>query len=512
MQIFSSVPYTTKTSGVGGSIIARTLLFASIVLCLGFCVSIALAAEAPEVDRPAWDPVRPGAEPSGDSTEADREVASSREQRGTESNQASDRPEPLASLRSANRPRTLVDAVSMGSEGEVQVVEGSPEYQIHLGNPGSTYYPPNESLSFEVGTACPPMTPEPREVLWMDMEYLVWWAQGHYVPPLVTTGTAASLGVLRHPDTSILYGSEGLNGGANSGVRLGLGWWLAPEWALEGNVLWLADMKANYSVSSTGDPLLARPFMNVVTGVEDSHIVAFPATVAGNLSISSTSRFQGAELLLRRTIHSRSDCRLDARDRFTGRWDALLGYRFNRLDDDLVVNEMLEAAGPSTIELYDLFETNNDFHGIDMGMNAVFHYNRWSLEMLAKMALGNTRSRAWISGETVTTAGGAVDNDPGGMLALTTNIGSYTKNNMAVIPELGVTLGFDISKRFRATFGYTFIYWSNVARAGSQVDRNLNPTYFPNNGPAAGAAQPEFTFVTSDYWTQGMNFGLEWHF
>ena len=174
-------------------------------------------------------------------------------------------------------------------------------------------------------------------------------------------------------------------------------------------------------------------------------------------------------MLLRRTIHSRSDCRFDAGDRYAYRWDVLLGYRFNRLDDDVLINERIEAAGPSTIELYDLFDSNNDFHGVDMGMNAVFRHNRWSLELLAKMALGNTRSRVSIDGATVTTSvGGVVDNDVGGMLALSTNIGNYTQNNMAVIPELGVTLGFDITQRFRATFGYTFIYWSNLARAGAR--------------------------------------------
>ena len=487
------------------------------VLCLAFCATVllsgeAVSAEAERDERPAWDPLRPGDESTSDAHDQKNEATIAREDRVSESTEISEPRESVARLRSANRPATPINEVSTGVYGETQIVEGSPQYQIDFGTPSGEYYPPNESLSFAVGSACPPPVTASRETAWFAAEYLLWWSQGHYVPPLVTTGPVASLGVLRHPDTEILYGASGLNGDANSGVRLDLGWWLAPEWALEANLLWLAEMKANYSVSSTGAPLLARPFTNVVTGDEDSHLVAFPATLSGALAISSTTRFKGAELLLRRTIHSASDCRLNAADRHAYRWDVLLGYRGNQLTDDLMIGESVQTAGQTTIELYDLFDTTNDFHGIDMGVNAVLRRNRWSFEVLAKMALGNVRSRVLIDGATVTTAGGVVDNDPGGMLALTTNMGSYTQNNMAVIPELGVTVGFDISKRFRATFGYTFIYWSTVARAGAQIDKNLNPSYFPNNGPAAGAAQPEFVFVTGDYWTQGMNLGLEFHF
>jgi hypothetical protein len=483
-----------------------------LAICITFPLAMETAsAEVRQTNRPVWSDSRPGDDSAADATELDAGKRSSGEDHASE---PADVSEPLAADRSVARTsRTPISEVSVRNPEPVQgVVVPYPDNGFGVGGSAPSHWPPNESLSFDVGVVCPPPCSEPREFVWGSLDYLLWWSRGHYVPPLVTTGTVASLGVLGQPGTEILFGARSLNGSANSGGRLELGWWLAPEWAVEGNVLWLADMQANYNVSSTGDPLLARPFTNIVTGLADSHIVAFPGTVAGSLSISSTSRFRGGEILLRRTIHSQADCRFDAVDRYSCRWDILLGYRFNRLDDDLMIRESLEAAGPSTIELYDLFDTNNDFHGVDMGLNAVFRHNRWSLELLAKMALGNIRSRVWIDGATVTTSGGVVDNDVGGMLALATNIGSYTENNMAVIPELGVNLGFDITKRCRATFGYTFIYWSNVARAGSQIDQNLNPSYFPNNGPIAGGAQPEFTLITGDYWAQGMNFGLELHF
>lgn len=79
------------------------------------------------------------------------------------------------------------------------------------------------------------------------------------------------------------------------------------------------------------------------------------------------------------------------------------------------------------------------------------------------------------------------------------------------MPELGITLGYDFTCRLRATFGYTFLYWSKVARPGEQIDTELNPSQFPP-GTLVGAPHPQFVFHTSDFWAQGLNFGLEYRF
>ena len=78
-----------------------------------------------------------------------------------------------------------------------------------------------------------------------------------------------------------------------------------------------------------------------------------------------------------------------------------------------------------------------------------------------------------------------------------------------------MTLGYNITPRVKATFGYTFLYWSNVARPGNQIDRNINPVNIPTSGaqglgPAGGP--PTFNFQQSGYWAQGLNFGLEFRF
>ena len=47
------------------------------------------------------------------------------------------------------------------------------------------------------------------------------------------------------------------------------------------------------------------------------------------------------------------------------------------------------------------------------------------------------------------------------------------------MPEIGFTLGYDLTSRLKATVGYTLLYWSNVARPGDQIDLNVDSRQFP---------------------------------
>ena len=127
-----------------------------------------------------------------------------------------------------------------------------------------------------------------------------------------------------------------------------------------------------------------------------------------------------------------------------------------------------------------------------------------------KIGLGRTNSRVIIDGRTTTTVPGQGSSTfVGDLLAQETNIGQYSKSQFAVVPELGVTLGYDLTCRLRATFGYTFLYWSQVARPANQLDTNASQ--LPPETPTS-SHQPAFAFNMSDYWAQGMNFGLEYRF
>ena len=107
------------------------------------------------------------------------------------------------------------------------------------------------------------------------------------------------------------------------------------------------------------------------------------------------------------------------------------------------------------------------------------------------------------------TAEGASTTSRGGLLALPSNIGSYTANRFSVIPEVQANLGYQITENIRVFGGYSFLYWANVARSGGQIDLNVNPTLLPNNGPPSGANRPAFQLHDTNFWAHGFNIGLE---
>ncbi|NLS96728.1 MAG: BBP7 family outer membrane beta-barrel protein [Planctomycetaceae bacterium] len=359
-----------------------------------------------------------------------------------------------------------------------------------------------------------PLAPPYRSRLWLDFEYLMWWLEGSRTPPLVTSGIGGSVGILGETGTDVLFPTSLLNSDMRSGFRAGATYWFDNERqiGIDGDYLIMLEESEHFSISSDGNPVLARPYFDVVAGHEDSHVFAFPDAAIGTIAISSDSCFQAAGICLRKAILETNDVVLPGDDGAGSRVDWVVGYRFVQLDEGLTINESFEAAGPTRFDLHDSFDAENTFHGVNLGMLAEMRCWGFSLELAMLLALGHSSADVVIDGTTTTTAGGAPAVSDGGLLALATNSGSYTQNNLAAIPELGVTLGYNITQRLRATLGYSFIYWSRVARPGEQIDRNLNPSYFPDNGPPAGAPLPEFVFMTSDMWIQGIDFGVDFRF
>jgi Putative beta barrel porin-7 (BBP7) len=116
-----------------------------------------------------------------------------------------------------------------------------------------------------------------------------------------------------------------------------------------------------------------------------------------------------------------------------------------------------------------------------------------------------------IAGSTfVAVPGTATTETAGGLLTQPSNIGGFEHDEFAVVPEFGVNLKYQISCCLEASFGYTLIYFSDVARPGDQVDLRVDPRQITD--PAAATPFPAFNFADSDYWVQGINAGLELRF
>ena len=100
--------------------------------------------------------------------------------------------------------------------------------------------------------------------------------------------------------------------------------------------------------------------------------------------------------------------------------------------------------------------------------------------------------------------------DPGALLALESNSGTFSRDEFSVVSEFGATLGYALSARSRFLVGYTFIYWPNVVRAGEQIDLNVNTDLLPPPQATDDPEVPAFAFNETNFWAQGISLGLEY--
>jgi hypothetical protein len=345
---------------------------------------------------------------------------------------------------------------------------------------------------------------------WARAEYLAFWVRGANTPPLVTTspeGTpVGQAGVL--PNADILFGNERINTAARSGGRFTLGYWCDPceTLGIEDSFFFVGNGNQAYSNSSSGDPILARPFFNTDSGENDAVLIAFPAIVVGSIDITSSRNIYSNDLRLRRGLYA--DC--------CRRFDVLAGYRYFYLGEGLHIRTDTTSLGGTeppvgtTFAVQDLFNTQNNFNGGQLGFNYQMYRGCWTLDVLASVALGGVSQRVRINGSTVITP---PDEDPvtneGGILALASNSGQHDRTVFGVLPELQVNLRYQWTPLWRVSFGYTFMALTNVVRPGDQISLDLDPAQFP---PGQAGTFPQFTFQNSDVWVQGLSVGIETNF
>lgn len=338
----------------------------------------------------------------------------------------------------------------------------------------------------------------------------MWWSHGGYVPPLVTTGPAATNGFLGSPGVSTLLGNGPLTSSFQQGFRTGFVWYCGPcmTWGLDGNFFMLGNSGSTYAFASNamGDPLLARPFFNVNDGIPYSELVSYPGVLQGGIKVSTGSSLWGADLNLRRNITQWDNSRLDF----------LAGYRHLTLDEYVDIDESsvgLPGSVASGLNAYafDRFRTTNNFNGGQIGLAYECTRGAWVLDIRGKVAFGITSQNVDISGgQGINNPNGSTTIYQGGLLALPSNIGSFSKNEFSVVPELTLNLGYNITDHCRVFVGGNFLYWTNVVRPGNEIDTNVNINQIPNftTSTNAGGVHPSVQFHEKDYWAMGLNFGF----
>jgi hypothetical protein len=371
-----------------------------------------------------------------------------------------------------------------------------------------------------------------------SVDTLIWWTRGNPLPPLVTTSTTDPFstpqgvaGVLGQATTQILFGNQQVDTFAHSGARLNLGYWLVDGefWGVEGHYLGLGTAGTDFqrsdnfsNTSLTNQEILARPFFNTQTGLQDSAIVAFP---------NYTLNFQGGTFLvnLDGSVHVRTSNNVQSAGAglrhllwidFTSQWrlDLVGGYRLFRADDSVTISDSFVTAGgplaPTTFASSDHFGASNVFNGGEIGVSSQYRLaQRLSMSATGKIALGDVHERVTITGANSISTLGSTLTSSGGLLTQPSNIGTYTRDRFGILPEVQFNFRYDLTKNWRATIGYTAIWLNRVQRSGSAIDTTLNPSQI-NGGTLAGSPRPAFgnslfPWQDTSYWAQGMNLGLE---
>lgn len=407
-----------------------------------------------------------------------------------------------------------------------------------------------------------------RERFWFRGDYIAGWTNGMSLPPLVTTspdGTPRNIpfaianvdanqnvanpqvagfkrvpiaGVLGYPNTTVLFGNQRVNNRYRPGGQFTFGMWLTPSRMLgiEGDYLALADQGTRFRAAGTnGSPIIMRPFFNTDVNVNlpDVEVVNVPPSnrpgLEGQVTIDTLSRFQTAGIRFLVNWGCDDGCP-DFAD-FCGRpvWvdcNLLLGYRWARLDEGVWIQENLrvfadgtdnDAQGfvGTTINVFDSFRTQNQFHGADLGTLTKVTHGRWTYELLSKIALGNTQSIQTIEGLTVVTPvppGAVVQTADTGLLAQRSNVGRHTSNKFSTIPETKLTLGYQLTPRLRVHAGYSFLVWTNVLRGGDQIDPYVNGQYLNGAANIQGLNRPLYTPNYGHLYVHAINTGIEARF
>ena len=385
----------------------------------------------------------------------------------------------------------------------------------------------------DTGDACDDDGADCGRRSWASVEYLSWWTRGMSTPPLVTEAVRGNPAVIGDGG-QVVYGGEQLLTSGRQGGRLRVGHWLddCRSSGIEAEYFALGRVGDSFVDAGGPDRTVARPFINSQIGAATTELVNYlppvgvpfagSGALCGMVNVDASSSFAGGGFRFRRNYacddHGCSGWSLD--------W--LAGYRYLGLNERLGIREQLTSLDPNrpyvAFDIMDQFQTRSDFNGADLGMSFIGRRDRWSLELLGRLGFGSNRNRVAINGQTTITntltgdsltstvgvppGGGAYTG--GGLLAQRSNIGVYTDDVFSVVPEIGLTLVYQLSPRVKTTFGYNLLVWTNVVRPGDQIDLRVNPDLLPNEiNPVTGPLTPVAPNATSTFWAQGLTAGVQ---
>ncbi len=345
----------------------------------------------------------------------------------------------------------------------------------------------------------------------VSAEALFAWFKSSPTPvPIITDS------YLDAPGVNVLLGGGSVDTNPNAGFKITGAYRIDSRIGVELTGFYIPTRTTSSSVSSTGQPGsidLFLPYFDVTSNQENVTEISHWPDYRGSAQATLSNNLGGGEFNATWAMPPRDAWRVDL----------LGGFRFLQLRESYTITTSSPYNPPNPSDIWnttDAFDARNRFYGLQVGARAAYDQGPWVGSAIGKLALGTMQQRVSVNGFLETNDYnnyGPTQIFPGGYFALPSNSGDHSRNTFAVVPEVALNLGYRLTPQATVYVGYSFLYASNVARPGEQINRNINPTQavaYGNDPPATlvGAAQPTFNFNTTDFWAQTLSIGLAYRF
>jgi hypothetical protein len=360
------------------------------------------------------------------------------------------------------------------------------------------------------------LSPPATNIFHAEVEFhLRWFKSVCASVPIVSIGDplAPIPGALGQPGTQIVVGGSPphkFEFPMTPGVQVTLGWNRNDGgigWEFSGFIMEQAANSQHFAADANGSPNTYLPYQ-----APDNSFQALPFTVpglvtGGSMAIGSTKIWGIQSDITMPFAVDRGD------STFFGKF--LVGGRYLDLTDRVrVTNALHLVADPSAFAIgADQFSTHNKFGGPQVGATLGLRRGNWSLEYTTKLAAGLTHQIRNIEGSPLLSY--SVLSPllvPGPLLALPSNIGREAAHRVTLVPEISIKSRWALNSWCSLSLGYSLLYWNKVLCPGDQMSPLVNVGQVPFHSPVAGALDPKPVFAHTDYFAQGLDFGIQFRY
>jgi hypothetical protein len=315
-------------------------------------------------------------------------------------------------------------------------------------------------------------------------------------------------------DVNNLFGGD-VDGGLSAGFRADYGKWIHKNFGIGGRFWWIDENSDSFAANNAdgNNRSIGRPFFETDPGAfngigESALLVAFNdgnSQFVGDVAAESKLEMWAAEAYGRFRLGCSSRHQLD----FIG------GYSHFEIEDKLRIASSTTTAvsgpldpPPGTFRTFeDFIKTENKFNGGQLGFELTATHKRWMVRSLTKVHLGNVNQVHSARGRSTSgLLGGPLPPDEFeiGMLVQDGNSGQFERDLFTFVPEANFKLAYRFRPNVLLSVGYSFIYFDDVAQAGSTIDRALEG---PLLGTGVSGVRPSFDFDDTSLWVQGIDLG-----